>query len=96
MEKYREKKKGLYMVFIDLEKEYDGVPREISWWILYKKGSQVDVLNLFKAMYDGAITSGRTTEGETSELTITVGLHQGSALSLYLFALVMDELIRCI
>ena len=39
-----------------------------------------------------AITIVKTTIGETSEFPITVGLHQGCALSPYLFALVMDEL----
>lgn len=47
-------------------------------------------------MCDGAITSVRTIGGETSEFVIAVGLHQGSTLSPYLFALVMDELTRCI
>ena len=42
--------------------------------------------------YDRAITIVKTTIGETSEFSITVGLHQGSALSPYLFVLVMDEL----
>ena len=45
-------------------------------------------------MYYGAITFVKTTIGETSEFSITVGLHQGSTLSLYLFALVMDELTK--
>ena len=45
-------------------------------------------------MYDGAIASVRTSEGETSVFAITIGLHQGSALSPYLFALVIDELTR--
>ena len=44
-------------------------------------------------MYDGAITSIKTMIGETSEFPITVGLHQRSALSSYLFSLVMEELI---
>ena len=47
-------------------------------------------------MYDRAITIVKTTIGETSEFPITVGFHQGSALSPYLFALVIDELTKYI
>ena len=59
-----------------------------------KKGVTKRYIELVKDMYDGAITSIKTTIGETSEFPITVGLHQGSALSPYLFALVMDELTK--
>ncbi|KAL4196363.1 hypothetical protein AMTRI_Chr04g245790 [Amborella trichopoda] len=45
-------------------------------------------------MYDEALTSVRTISGETSEFSVTVGLHQGSTLSPYLFVLVMDSLTR--
>ncbi|KAM1248608.1 hypothetical protein ACFX2J_044403 [Malus domestica] len=45
-------------------------------------------------MYEGAKTAVRTHEGQTESFPITVGLHQGSSLSPYLFALVMDELTR--
>ena len=34
----------------------------------------------------------RTTYGETGKFPVTIGLHQGSTLSLYLFALIIDEL----
>ena len=80
------------MFFIDLEKAYDRVPREVIWWVLEKKGVTKRYIELVKDMYDRAITIVKTTIGETSEFPITVGLHQGSALSPYLFALVMDEL----
>jgi hypothetical protein len=43
-------------------------------------------------MYDGAIINVRTSGGIKSEFPITIGLDQGSALSLDFFALVMDEL----
>ena len=45
-------------------------------------------------MYDRVVTNVRTCGGITSDFSITNGLHQGSALSLFLFGIVMDELTR--
>ena len=38
MEKYRERKKDLHLVFIDLEKVYDSIPRSIVWVSLKNRG----------------------------------------------------------
>ena len=43
-------------------------------------------------MYDGARTVMRNSAGLTEEFEVGVGLHQGSALSSFLFAIVMDKL----
>jgi hypothetical protein len=45
-------------------------------------------------MYDNIVTSVRTSDGNTNDFPINIGRHQGSALSSYLFALVMDEVTR--
>ena len=45
-------------------------------------------------MYTRAITCVQTQGGLTKYFPISVGLHQGSTLSPYLFALVMDVLTR--
>ena len=47
-------------------------------------------------MYDKVITSVRTSEEITIKFSITIDLHQGSALGSYLFALEMDELTKSI
>jgi hypothetical protein len=51
-------------------------------------------ITLIKDMYDNVVTSIRTSDGDTNDFPINIGLHQGSALSPYLFALVMDEVTR--
>ncbi|WMV16255.1 hypothetical protein MTR67_009640 [Solanum verrucosum] len=49
-----------------------------------------------KGMYGGAKTRVRTVGGDSEHFPVEMGLHQGSILSPFLFALVMDELTRSI
>ena len=37
-EQYRDKKKKLYMCFVDIEKAFDRVPRKVMTWAIRKKG----------------------------------------------------------
>jgi hypothetical protein len=92
MERCREQKKDLHMVFIDLEKAYDKVPRNIMWWALQKHKVSTIYITLIKDMYDNVVISVQTSDGDTNDFPINIGLHQGSALSPYLFAL--DEVTR--
>uniref|UniRef100_A0A453N5L0 Reverse transcriptase domain-containing protein n=3 Tax=Aegilops tauschii subsp. strangulata TaxID=200361 RepID=A0A453N5L0_AEGTS len=94
MERYREQKKDLHMVFIDLEKAYDKIPRNAMWWALEKHKVPAKYITLIKDMYDNVVTSVRTSDVDTDDFPIKIGLHQGPALIPYLFALVMDEVTR--
>jgi hypothetical protein len=94
MERCREQKKDMHMIFIDLEKAYDKVTRNVMWWALQKHKVSSKYITLIKDMYDNVVTSIRTSDGDTNDFLINIELHQGSALSPYLFALVMDEVTR--
>ena len=61
-----------------------------------KKGVPIKYIDIIKNMYDGVVANVRTCGGITSDFFITIGLHQGSALSPFLFFIVMDELARAI
>jgi hypothetical protein len=45
-------------------------------------------------MYDNVVTSVQTSDRDTNDFSINIGLHQGSTLSPYQFALIMDEVTR--
>ena len=92
MKWYREK--DLPIVFIDLEKAYDKILRNIMIWTLDKHKVSTKYVGLIKDMYNNVVTSIRTSDGDTDDFPIRIGLHQGPALSPYLFALVMDEVTR--
>jgi hypothetical protein len=61
------------------------------WWALDKHKVPTKYVTLIKDMYINAMTSVRTNDGNIDYFLIKIGLHQGSALSPYLFALLMDE-----
>ncbi|GJV64586.1 retrovirus-related pol polyprotein LINE-1 [Tanacetum coccineum] len=68
MEKYRERQRDLHMAFLDLEKAYDSVPRELVWKTLIDKGTPRRYSRVIKDMYEGAKTRVRTTVSTTEAI----------------------------
>ena len=91
LEKWTEGQKAVHCAFIDLEKAYDRVAREELWECLRLAETSECYIKIIKNMYDGATTTVRIAAGLTEELKVHVGLHQGSALSPFLFAIIMDK-----
>ena len=53
-EKYGSKGKTVYFAFVDLEKAFDIVPREVTRWALRKAGVEEWLAKAVMAMYEGA------------------------------------------
>ncbi|KAK3514176.1 hypothetical protein QTP70_005260 [Hemibagrus guttatus] len=75
----------------DLEKAYDRVPREELWYCMRKSGVAEKYVRVVQDMYERSRTVMRCAVGQTEEFKVEVGLHQGSALSPFLFAMVMER-----
>ena len=81
MEKSRAVDKDLCMVFTDMEKAFDRVPREVIWWALRRKGVSEKLVRGVQEMYKDVATAVRL-DGQHSEyFPVEVGVHQGSVLS---------------
>lgn len=92
VEKHREKCQQLHLAFIDMEKAYDRVPRDLIWWALRKKQVPEQYVSIIQDMYHKAQAVVRTCHGDSAAFPVTVGVHQGSALSPYLFITVLDTI----
>ena len=90
MEKYN----GLHLVFIDLEKACDRVPRQEVWRCMQEKRVPEKYVRLVQYMYQDIRTCVTTNIGNTDEFTVKVGLHQGSILSPYQINLIIDTLTK--
>ena len=91
MEKYREGQRELHCVFVDLEKANDRVSRDELWYCIRKSKIVEKYVQLVQDMYEGSERVVRCAVGTTEILKVKVGLHQGSALSPFLFAVIMDN-----
>ena len=68
------------------------VPREELWYCMRKLGIAKKYLRLVQDMYEKSETAMSCAVGTTESFKVKVGLHQGSALSPFLFAMIMDRL----
>ena len=80
-ERYLGKHKDLYFAFVDLEKAFDCVPRNLLWWALGKVGGYEWLIRTTRAMYSNAKSSVRIISQFSSWFDIQVGVDQGSVLS---------------
>ena len=93
IEKFRRKRKKMHVVFVDLENAFDQVQRNVIWEVLKNKGVDATYVRLVKDMY-GVTTKIKTRTGASESFEVKIGVHRGSALSPYLFILVLNELLK--
>ena len=77
---------------MDAEKAEDRVPREELWDCVRKLGIVEKYVRLVQDMYEGNKTVLRCAVGTTENYKVKVRLHQRSALSPFLFAVITDRI----
>jgi len=87
-EKFKAKRKKLCFGFVDLEKAFDKVPRDVIKWAMRKLGVKEWLVLAVMSMYTGVKTVVRTIYGNSNSFEVKVIMHQGSALSPLLFVIV--------
>ena len=93
-EKHLAANKPLYMAFVDLEKAFDRVPRDVIWWAMRKLGIDEWLVRLVQSMYKDMRSRVRVGDGYSEEFGFGVGVHQGSVLTPLLFIIVLEALSR--
>ena len=95
VEKAIEHNTKLFMLFIDLQKAYDSVPREALWRVLIKYGVPQSMLNVIRSLHD-CMSAEVTVDGQVApQFEVCNGLRQGCVIAPTLFnlyfALVMEQ-----
>jgi hypothetical protein len=70
----------LQMIFVDLEKAYDKIPKNVMWCALDKYKVPMKYVELIKDMHNNAVTSVRTSDGDADDFPVSIGLHQKNQL----------------
>ena len=86
-EKHLVSGKPLYLAFIDFEKSFDRVPREVIWWSMRKLKIDEWLVRIVQSMYKEVRSRVRVGAEYSNSFDVRVGVHQGSVLSPLLFVL---------
>ena len=86
------KRKFIYVAFIDFQKAFDSVNRNILFDILRNRGINGKLLLSIQAVYKAVKASVKTNVHTTDSFDCPLGLRQGCSLSPVLFVLFINEL----
>ena len=87
-EKHPAADKPHYMVFVDPQKSFDRVPRDVIWLAMRKLGMDEWLIGLVQSMYTDMRNRVRVGDGYCEEFGVFVAVYQGSVLSPLLFIIV--------
>ena len=82
------------IVFVDFAKAFDSVNRNIMVHILSNYGIPDDIIRAIAVMYEDPSSFVNTPDEPTESFVTTTGILQGDTLAPYLFAIVVDYILR--
>ena len=85
---------NLYVCFVDFEKAFDSIDRDILWGIMGEYGIPLKLITMVKAMYDQSKCAVVDGSGNYDWFEVRTGVKQGCCMSGFLFLLVIDWVMR--
>ena len=87
------KNRKLYVAFIDFQKCFDTINRNILWPILMKNGIEGKLMKCIKSMYESVKARVKVADNSLTDIiNCTLGVKQGDICSPVLFSLYINEL----
>ena len=87
VEKAWEHEAKIFLLFIDLKKAYDSIPRKAMWMALAKLGVPEPVIQLIKSFHNNMEANIRLDGNTLNPITVENGLRQGCCMAPVLFNL---------
>ena len=92
--KTKEKKKRVYVTFMDLEKAYDRVDRDAIWQVMIIYGIGRKVLKDIMSFYDEGRACVMLRNMVSESFEVKLGLRHGCVMSPWLFYMFIDGVVR--
>lgn len=91
IEKYKSKNREVHLVFVDLEKAYDTVPRKLLWEAMKDMNIPQQLTNCVRRLYTDNKAQIKIGNTVSKSFLTTKGLKQGCGLSPTLFKIYMEK-----
>ena len=83
----------LFVLFVDLRKAYDSVPRPALWRVLERCGVPPTMLSIIQSFHVGMQAEVRVGDATTDRIEVHNGLRQGCTLAPFLFNIYLSSVV---